>query len=123
MQFHYKRLHLHLPDRSNPNGKKKSSIRRIIERQEQQQQLQLEINAQQRWQQTHGGITSQSFIPRSRAGSVTQGQLENEGEDTVKRTATIIIEDSYEAAINKARAFENHQLQGLLRSVLPEEGP
>jgi len=31
----------------------------------------------------------------------------------------IIIEDSYEEAVAKARSFDVRQLQGLLRSVLP----
>lgn len=33
------------------------------------------------------------------------------------RTATIIIEESYEDAVRKARSFEDHQLAGLLRSA------
>lgn len=45
---------------------------------------------------------------------------DNEGEEPLRRTTTIIIENSYEAAIMKAKAFEEHQLQGLLRSVLPD---
>ena len=44
----------------------------------------------------------------------------NEGESPF-RTAAIIIEPSYEEALAKARAFEDHQLAGLLRSCLPEE--
>ena len=44
----------------------------------------------------------------------------NEGEQAA-RTTTIIIESSYEAALRKARSFEEHQLIGLLRSVLPED--
>jgi|TARA_B100000809_G_C14675824_1_gene365001 hypothetical protein len=36
------------------------------------------------------------------------------------RTTTILIESSYEEVVSKARAFEEFQLQGLLRSVLPE---
>lgn len=43
----------------------------------------------------------------------------NEGESPV-RTATIIIEPSYEEALAKARTFEDHQLSGLLRSCLPD---
>lgn len=42
----------------------------------------------------------------------------NEGEEPV-RTATIIIEPSFEEAMAKARDFEDHQLVGLLRSCLP----
>lgn len=43
----------------------------------------------------------------------------NEGEEPV-RTATIIIESSYEEAVAKARHFDDHHLSGLLRSALPE---
>lgn len=43
-----------------------------------------------------------------------------EGEEPV-RTGVIIIEPSYEEAVQRARAFESRQLEGLLRSVLPEE--
>ena len=35
------------------------------------------------------------------------------------RTAVIIIEDSYEQAVHKARGFDDRQLEGLLRSALP----
>ena len=37
------------------------------------------------------------------------------------RTAVIIIEDSYEEALDRARRFDDRQLQSLLRSVLPDE--
>lgn len=40
--------------------------------------------------------------------------------DGTYHTAVIIIEDSYEEALAKARAFDDRQLQALLRSVLPE---
>ena len=43
----------------------------------------------------------------------------NEGEGAA-RTTTIIVESSYEAALRRARSLEEHQLVGLLRSVLPE---
>ena len=36
------------------------------------------------------------------------------------QTTVIIIEDSYEEAVAKARSFDDRQLQGLLRSTLPE---
>lgn len=36
-------------------------------------------------------------------------------------TTVIIIEDSYEEAVAKARSFDDRQLQGLLRSALPGE--
>ena len=35
-------------------------------------------------------------------------------------TTVLIIEDSYEEAIAKARDFDDRQLQGLLRSALPD---
>jgi hypothetical protein len=43
----------------------------------------------------------------------------NEGETSV-RTATIIIEESYEEACAKARRFQDQQLAALLRSALPD---
>ncbi len=42
---------------------------------------------------------------------------DNEG---AARTTTIIIEDSFEAAMLKARGLDDRQLQGLLRSALPD---
>jgi len=42
-----------------------------------------------------------------------------EGESAL-RTTTILIEDSYETVLSKARAFEDFQLQSLLRSLLPD---
>ena len=38
----------------------------------------------------------------------------------VARTAVIIIEDSYEMALRKVRGFDERQLEGLLRSALPD---
>ena len=37
------------------------------------------------------------------------------------RTATILIEPSYEEVLHRARQMESHHLVSLLRSVLPEE--
>jgi len=37
-------------------------------------------------------------------------------------TAVIIIEDSYEEAVGKARAMDDRVLTSLLRSALPDEG-
>ena len=42
-----------------------------------------------------------------------------EGQDATA-TTWIIIEDSYEEAVATARSFDDRQLQGLLRSTLPE---
>lgn len=40
--------------------------------------------------------------------------------ETPTRTAILIIEDSYEDAVAKARSFDDRQLSGLLRSALPD---
>lgn len=45
----------------------------------------------------------------------------DEGEGDPARTTVIIIEDSYEEAVAKARSLDSRQLQGLLRSCLPDE--
>ena len=37
------------------------------------------------------------------------------------RTTVIIIEESYEEAVAKARGFDERQLEALLRSALPDE--
>ncbi len=42
------------------------------------------------------------------------------GAGSAWRTTTILIEASREAVMSKARAFEDFQLQSLLRSVLPD---
>ena len=59
--------------------------------------------------------------PSSYRGLLCFSPADNKGEEPALRTTAIIIEESYEEAVRKARAFEEHQLQGLLRSVLPEE--
>lgn len=41
-------------------------------------------------------------------------------EEEASRTTIIIIENSYEEAMSKARGLDERQLQGLLRSVLPD---
>ena len=41
------------------------------------------------------------------------------GEQPV-RTANIIVESTYDDVVRKARRFEEHELLGLLRSVLPD---
>jgi hypothetical protein len=42
-----------------------------------------------------------------------------DGEEAA-RTAIIVIEDSFEEAMVKARGLDDRQLQGLLRSALPD---
>lgn len=44
---------------------------------------------------------------------------DEEGGPAPTETTVIIIEDSYEEAVAKARTFDDRQLQGLLRSALP----
>lgn len=44
-----------------------------------------------------------------------------DGGPTPAETTVLIIEDSFEEAVAKARAFDDRQLQGFLRSALPEE--
>ncbi len=41
-------------------------------------------------------------------------------EESALRTTTILIEDSYETVLSKARALQDFQLQSLLRSLLPD---
>lgn len=41
--------------------------------------------------------------------------------DRFYRTAVLIIEPSWEEALARARALDEHQIQGLLRSVLPQD--
>lgn len=43
-------------------------------------------------------------------------------DEEATRTTVIIIESSFEEAMMKARALNEMQLQGLLRSTLPEQG-
>jgi hypothetical protein len=42
------------------------------------------------------------------------------GASVSTQTAVIIIEDSYEEAVAKARGMDDRQLEGLLRSALPD---
>jgi hypothetical protein len=45
------------------------------------------------------------------------------GDDTLPsaQTTVIIIEDSYEEAVARARSFDDRQLESLLRSALPDD--
>ncbi len=47
--------------------------------------------------------------------------VDNEMGEPARRTTTIFIESSYEETVAKAQGLEEHQLQGLLRSLLPDE--
>lgn len=59
--------------------------------------------------------------PDSHRGRLRFDSPDGGAADGTYRTATIIIEPSYEEAVAKARTFDDRQLQGLLRSVLPDE--
>jgi hypothetical protein len=39
--------------------------------------------------------------------------------ETTLRTIAVLIEDSYEEVVQRARRLEDHQLTGFLRSMLP----
>jgi hypothetical protein len=45
----------------------------------------------------------------------------NDFADDPIRTTVIIMEESYEDAVAKARSFDDRQLEGLLRSALPDD--
>jgi hypothetical protein len=59
--------------------------------------------------------------PDSYRGLLCFTPVDNEMGEPPRRTTTIIIEDGYESAMEKAKALEEHQLQGLLRSLLPDD--
>ena len=59
-------------------------------------------------------------VPTSYRGLLCFIPAASTGAASAWRTTTILIEASYEAVMSKARAFEDFQLQSLLRSVLPD---
>ncbi len=59
-------------------------------------------------------------IPTSYRGLLCFSPAASTGAASAWRTTTILIESSHEAVVSKARAFEDFQLQSLLRSVLPD---
>ena len=59
-------------------------------------------------------------VPTSYRGRLCFIPTASTGAAAAWRTTTILIEASYEAVMSKARAFEDFQLQSLLRSVLPD---
>ena len=76
----------------------------------------------------HGGLLWEAYLeladdprrPRSFRGRL---RFEREGADgaaVTHLTAVILIEESYEAVVAKARGMDDRQLEGLLRSVLPD---
>jgi len=44
-----------------------------------------------------------------------------DSEELPVRTTTILIETTFDEVVRKAHAMEEHQLQGLLRSALPDD--
>lgn len=60
--------------------------------------------------------------PRSYRARIRFEPAAGAEEGAATRTAIIIIEDSYEEAMAKARTFDERQLAGLLRSTLPDDG-
>ena len=64
------------------SNSRKSSAKRVTERKEKEQKIQLEFNAQQRWQQTHGGIVSQSQRATRAAGVFSSVFGKDECENT-----------------------------------------
>ncbi len=59
-------------------------------------------------------------VPTSYRGLLCFSPAAGGGAGSTWRTTTILIEASYEEVVSKARAFEDFQLQSLLRSVLPD---
>ncbi len=59
-------------------------------------------------------------LPTTYRGRLCFSPAASTGVGSTWRTTTILIEASYEEVVSKARAFEDFQLQGLLRSVLPD---
>jgi hypothetical protein len=58
--------------------------------------------------------------PDSFRGLLCFARSDAEEDEEPVRTRTIIIENSYEEALARARGFEERQLQSLLRSCLPD---
>lgn len=59
-------------------------------------------------------------LPRSYRARLRFNQAGGEREPSATQTTVIIIEESYEEAVAKARGFDDRQLQSLLRSTLPD---
>ena len=76
----------------------------------------------------HGGLLWEAYLeladdprrPNSFRGRLRFERAGPDGAPVTAQTAVIIIEDSYEEAVAKARGMDDRQLEGLLRSVLPD---
>lgn len=78
------------------------------------------ISHEGRFWEVHLEFQDDPRVPTSFRGLLCFSPADGTGADSALRTTTILIEDSYETVVNKARAFEEFQLQSLLRSVLPD---
>lgn len=58
--------------------------------------------------------------PASYRGRLRFDSAGGEGRAESAQTTVIIIEESYEEAVAKARLMDDHQLEALLRSALPD---
>ena len=78
---------------------------------------------------THAGRIWDAYLeleddprrPESYRGRLRFDRAGTVGPAPSTRTTVIIIEDSYEEAVRRARAFDDRQLESLLRSALPED--
>jgi hypothetical protein len=59
-------------------------------------------------------------VPTSYRGLLCFSPATSAQEKLALRTTTILIEDSYEMVMSKARSLQDFQLQSLLRSLLPD---
>lgn len=67
----------------------------------------------------HMEFESDPMRPRDHRAALRFTSAGNADAPTVTRTTVIIIEESYEQAVAKARSFDDRQLTSLLRSTLP----
>lgn len=76
----------------------------------------------------HGGLLWETFLvladdsrrPGSARGKLRFERTGPDGGRQMAETTVIIIEESYEEAVAKARLMDDRQLEGLLRSALPD---
>ena len=59
-------------------------------------------------------------VPTSYRGLLCFSPATSAQGESALRTTTILIEDSYETVVSKARSLQDFQLQSLLRSLLPD---
>ena len=76
----------------------------------------------------HGGLIWDAYLeladdlrhPPSFRGRLRFERAAPDGTGVTAETAVIIIEDSWEEAVARARGMDERQLEGLLRSALPD---